>query len=136
LQTDPPWGTFASPLPNNILQFNAIIIGPSGGPFRDATLRLVLDFQENYPDKPPNVKFITQVFHPNVYSNGELCLDILQNRWSPTYDIAAILTSVQSLLHDPNPDSPANSEAARLYQHDKLQYEQRVKDCVEESWMS
>jgi ubiquitin-conjugating enzyme E2 A len=43
------------------------------------------------------------MFHPNIYNNGELCLDILQNRWSPTYDVAAILTSVQSLLNDPNP---------------------------------
>lgn len=43
------------------------------------------------------------MFHPNIYQNGELCLDILQNRWSPTYDVAAILTSVQSLLNDPNP---------------------------------
>ncbi len=42
---------------------------------------------------------------PNVYANGELCLDILQNRWSPTYDVSAILTSIQSLLHDPNPNS-------------------------------
>jgi ubiquitin-protein ligase len=44
------------------------------------------------------------MFHPNVYHTGELCLDILQNRWSPTYDVAAILTSIQSLLHDPNPN--------------------------------
>jgi ubiquitin-conjugating enzyme E2 A len=35
------------------------------------------------------------MFHPNVYGTGELCLDILQNRWSPTYDVAAILTSIQ-----------------------------------------
>jgi ubiquitin-conjugating enzyme E2 A len=53
----------------------------------------------------PTVKFLSKMFHPNVYANGELCLDILQNRWSPTYDVAAILTSVQSLLHDPNPNS-------------------------------
>lgn len=37
-------------------------------------------------------------------------------QWSPIYDISAILTSIQSLLCDPNPNSPANSEAARLYQ--------------------
>ena len=48
------------------------------------------------------------MFHPNVYANGELCLDILQNRWSPTYDVAAILTSIQSLLHDPNPNRCAD----------------------------
>ncbi|KAI8002774.1 Ubiquitin-conjugating enzyme E2 2 [Camellia lanceoleosa] len=47
-----------------------------------------------------------------VYADGSICLDILQNQWSPIYDVAAILTSIQSLLCDPNPNSPANSEAA------------------------
>jgi ubiquitin-protein ligase len=54
-----------------------------------------MNFEEQYPNKPPGVKFISQMFHPNVYGTGELCLDILQNRWSPTYDVAAILTSIQ-----------------------------------------
>lgn len=74
---------------------NAVIIGPSDTPFEDGTFRLVMHFEEQYPNKPPGVKFISQMFHPNVYGTGELCLDILQNRWSPTYDVAAILTSVQ-----------------------------------------
>lgn len=54
-----------------------------------------MHFEEQYPNKPPSVKFISQMFHPNVYATGELCLDILQNRWSPTYDVAAVLTSIQ-----------------------------------------
>jgi ubiquitin-conjugating enzyme E2 A len=74
---------------------NAVIIGPADTPFEDGTFRLVMHFEEAYPNKPPGVKFISQMFHPNVYGTGELCLDILQNRWSPTYDVAAILTSIQ-----------------------------------------
>lgn len=74
---------------------NAVIIGPADTPFEDGTFRLVMHFEEAYPNKPPGVKFISQMFHPNVYGSGELCLDILQNRWSPTYDVAAILTSIQ-----------------------------------------
>jgi hypothetical protein len=74
------------------------------------------------------------MFHPNVYNNGELCLDILQNRWSPTYDVAAILTSVQSLLHDPNVNSPANAEAAQLYRDNLKEYVKRVRATVEDSW--
>ena len=54
-----------------------------------------MEFDENYPTRPPGVKFVSAMFHPNVYASGELCLDILQNRWSPTYDVAAILTSIQ-----------------------------------------
>lgn len=74
---------------------NAVIIGPADTPFEDGTFRLVMHFEEQYPNKPPSVKFISEMFHPNVYNSGDLCLDILQNRWSPTYDVAAILTSIQ-----------------------------------------
>jgi ubiquitin-conjugating enzyme E2 A len=95
----------------------------------------VLTFDESYPNKPPTVKFLSRMFHPNVYANGELCLDILQNRWSPTYDVAAILTSIQSLLHDPNPNSPANAEAAQLYRENMKEYVRRVRATVEDSWL-
>lgn len=76
---------------------------PADTPFEDGSFRLTLTFTDAYPNKPPTVRFVSRMFHPNIYVNGELCLDILQNRWSPTYDVAAILTSVQSLLNDPNP---------------------------------
>lgn len=49
-------------------------------PFEDGTFKLCLTFDESYPNKPPTVKFLSRMFHPNVYANGELCLDILQNR--------------------------------------------------------
>jgi ubiquitin-conjugating enzyme E2 A len=61
-----------------------------------------MHFEEQYPNKPPGVKFISTMFHPNVYATGELCLDILQNRWSPTYDVAAILTSIQRCVRQCN----------------------------------
>lgn len=95
--------------------------------------KLVMTFDEEYPTKPPVVKFVSRMFHPNVYPDGALCLDILTNRWSPTYDVAAILTSVQSLLHDPNPDSPANSQAAQLYSENRREYTRRVRETVEQS---
>lgn len=74
------------------------------------------------------------MFHPNVYASGELCLDILQNRWSPTFDVSSILTSIQSLLNDPNISSPANVEAANLYKDHSSQYAKRVRETVETSW--
>ena len=68
--------------------------------------------------------------------NSGICLDILQNRWSPTYDVSAILTSIQSLLDEPNPNSPANSVAAQLYQENRREYEKRVAAIVEQSWLN
>ena len=87
------------------------------------------------PPQAPSVRFMTKMFHPNIYNDGQICLDILQNQWSPIYDISAILTSVQSLLCDPNPASPANSEASRLYSENRREYNRRVREVVEQSWV-
>ena len=107
---------------------------PDDTPWEGATFKLELHFSEEYPNKPPSVKFTSKLFHPNVYANGQICLDILQNQWSPIYDIAAILTSIQSLLTDPNPNSPANVEAAKLYQENRREYDRKVMEVVEGSW--
>ncbi|ESR52875.1 UBC core domain-containing protein [Citrus sinensis] len=98
------------------------------------TFKLTLQFTEDYPNKPPTVRFVSRMFHPNIYADGSICLDILQNQWSPIYDVAAILTSIQSLLCDPNPNSPANSEAARMFSENKREYNRRVREIVEQSW--
>ncbi|RVW71660.1 Ubiquitin-conjugating enzyme E2 2 [Vitis vinifera] len=74
--------------------------------FFPGTFKLTLQFTEEYPNKPPTVRFVSRMFHPNipdifafesVYADGSICLDILQNQWSPIYDVAAILTSIQVL---------------------------------------
>lgn len=136
VQQDPTAGISAVPLANDIMRWNAVIIGPENTPFEDGTFKLVIQFDEQYPTKPPMVKFISEMFHPNVYQSGELCLDILQNRWSPTFDVSTILTSIQSLLNDPNTASPANAEAANMFKDHRSQYSQRVRETVEKSWES
>ncbi|KXJ17453.1 ubiquitin-conjugating enzyme E2 A [Exaiptasia diaphana] len=136
LQDDPPDGVSGAPTENNIMLWNAVIFGPNDTPFEDGTFKLQMEFTEEYPNKPPSVRFISKMFHPNVYADGGICLDILQNRWSPTYDVSSILTSIQSLLDEPNPNSPANSLAAQLYQENKREYEKKVIAIVETSWMN
>ena len=116
--------------------WQAVIFGPDDTPWEGGTFNLLLEFAEDYPTKAPKVRFVSAVFHPNVYADGQICLDILQSQWSPIYDVAALLTSIQSLLCDPNPNSPANSEAARLFSENRAEYDQRVRRCVEESWVS
>jgi hypothetical protein len=73
------------------------------------------------------------IFEFLVYADGSICLDILQRNWSPTYDVCAILTSIRSLLNDPNPNSPANNEAAKLFLENRRLYESKVRKLVEES---
>ncbi|KAF3796141.1 Ubiquitin-conjugating enzyme E2 2 [Nymphaea thermarum] len=157
LQQDPPAGISGAPQDNNIMLWNAVIFGPDDTPWDGGTFKLTLQFTEDYPNKPPTVRFVSRMFHPNtidsvpvasaVYADGSICLDILQNQWSPIYDVAAILTSIQiplmlnadfsslqSLLCDPNPNSPANSEAARMFSENKREYNRRVREIVEQSW--
>ncbi|MEQ2200881.1 Ubiquitin-conjugating enzyme E2 A [Xenoophorus captivus] len=100
LQEDPPTGVSGAPSENNIMLWNAVIFGPVGTPFEDGTFKLLIEFSEEYPNKPPTVRFVSKMFHPNVYADGSICLDILQNRWSPTYDVSSILTSIQVCQSD------------------------------------
>jgi len=134
IQNDPPCGVSAAPSDENIMEWDALIFGPENTPFEDGTFKLKMVFTEEYPNKPPLVKFISAMFHPNVYADGSICLDILQNRWSPTYDVSSILTSIQSLLDEPNPNSPANNCAASLYTENRREYERKVCCIVELSW--
>lgn len=72
----------ASPLTTNIMHWNAVIFGPDDTPFEGGTFKLFLLFDENYPAKPPvNVQFVSKMFHPNIYSDGRICLDILSNKY-------------------------------------------------------
>jgi len=135
ISRDPPEGVSAAPCPDNIMQWNAVIFGPEQTPFEDGTFRLTITFDETYPNKPPCIRFVTRMFHPNIYADGNICLDILQNKWSPAYDVANILTSIQSLLSDPNPESPANAQAAQMFRENRQLYEQRVRELTEQSWM-
>ncbi|KAG0439035.1 Ubiquitin-conjugating enzyme E2 2 [Dictyocoela muelleri] len=125
---------FASPLEIDIMTWVATIYGPPETPFSGGTFAIVLYFTENYPHSPPLVKFLTKMFHPNIYANGDLCLDLLKNKWMPTYDVSCILLSIQSLLNDPNVESPANVEAATLFIENKDEYIKKVRECVENSW--
>ena len=118
----------AEPDENNMMVWYAVMLGPDETVWEGGVYKLHLEFTEEYPNRPPAVKFFTKMFHPNIYHNGKICLDILQKEWTAVYDVSAVLISIQSLLTDPNTQSPANSEAAKMFDEDREQYDERVRE--------
>ncbi|KAF2458568.1 ubiquitin-conjugating enzyme/RWD-like protein [Lineolata rhizophorae] len=108
--------------------------------------RARLSFPQDYPLMPPKMRFITPIYHPNIYSNGEVCISILHppeddkygyetaaERWSPVQTPETILLSVISMLSDPNFESPANVEAASMWRDNEKEFKKKVRKCVRDS---
>jgi ubiquitin-conjugating enzyme E2 A len=75
IQNEPGDEIMASPRGKNLLKWSATIEGVEQTPWEGGLFQLKLDFTESYPNKPPSVKFVCEMFHPNVYKDGRICLD-------------------------------------------------------------
>lgn len=128
IQKEPPSNCSAGPLPNNIKEWQATIIGPSESPYAGGIFKLQILFTDKYPFKPPKVKFNTPIYHPNINSHGSICLDILNVNWSPALTITKLLLSISSLMNDPNPDDPLVKSIADLYIFDREKYNSKARE--------
>lgn len=115
LMTSGEKGISAFPDGANIFKWVGTITGPAETPYVGQKYKLQLEFTNSYPYSAPIVKFLTPCFHPNVDLSGVICLDILKDKWSALYDVTTILLSIQSLLGEPNNESPLNLKAAELW---------------------
>ncbi len=128
---EPPANCSAGHLEENMYEWQATIMGPDNSPYRGGIFYLRILFPTDYPFKPPRVYFITKIFHPNVNSQGAICLDILKENWSPALTVSKLLLSICSLMDDPNPDDPLMIEIADLYIKNREEYNIRAADWTQ-----
>eukprot|EP01007_Sphenomonas_quadrangularis_P000952 NODE_1817_length_752_cov_139.421053_g1522_i0.p1 GENE.NODE_1817_length_752_cov_139.421053_g1522_i0~~NODE_1817_length_752_cov_139.421053_g1522_i0.p1 ORF type:complete len:143 (+),score=25.10 NODE_1817_length_752_cov_139.421053_g1522_i0:32-460(+) len=132
LLRDPPANTSAGPInENNMFDWKATIMGPEGSPYAGGLFFLRIHFPTDYPFKPPKIQFDTRLFHPNINSNGGICLDILKDQWSPALTISKVLLSICSLLTDPNPDDPLVPEIAHLFKKDRKKFNETARQWTQ-----
>jgi ubiquitin-conjugating enzyme E2 D/E len=127
LSKDAPDSCSAGPRGENLYVWDAMILGPSDSPFAGGIFNLEIHFPTDYPFKPPKILFLTKIYHPNIASNGNICLDILKDQWSPALTVGKALLSICSLLTDPNPKDPLVPAIADQYMHDRSLYDNTAR---------
>jgi ubiquitin-protein ligase len=132
---DPPEGfTVSLPPSASIHTWHVTLAPPAGSPYHPGRYGLVLTLPAEYPFKPPIVKFVTRIYHPNVSNDslGGICLGLLKpDVWKPSTKLRAVLEALRNLLVEPQPDDPIEDRIAEEYKNDRANWEKNVKSNVE-----
>jgi len=116
----------------NSSEFHVKFRGPKDSPYQGGIWKVRVTIPKEYPFKSPSIGFVNKILHPNVdEASGSVCLDVINQTWSPMYDLVNIFsTFLPQLLLYPNPTDPLNGAAASLMLRDPKAYENKVRDYV------
>lgn len=81
LQSDPPSNYSVGLLEEgNLFNWGGTIQGPPNSCYQGGIFLLDIQLPRDYPFKPPDITFITKIYHPNVNYNGTICTDVLSDQ--------------------------------------------------------
>jgi len=130
LAQDAPEGIEAKALDSSYFHWQASITGPVGSPYEGGVFYLYLKVPMQYPFKPPEVRFLTKIFHPNVNRHGDIGIDSLQpGNWVSGLTLTKVLLSIQSLLTDPYTHICMEPQIGQLYNTDRETF-----DSIARQW--
>jgi ubiquitin-conjugating enzyme E2 N len=115
---------------DNTRYFKMYIYGPKDTPYEGGKFELELFYNDDYPQKPPRVRFVTKIYHPNVDQIGRICLDILKEKWSPVIQMRTLALSLSALLQTPNFDDPLDVSVAKHFQNKPDEAKELAKKWV------
>ncbi|ONK69528.1 uncharacterized protein A4U43_C05F23930 [Asparagus officinalis] len=105
----------------------ADIEGPAGTPYENGTFRMKLLLSRDFPQSPPRGYFLTKIFHPNIATNGEICVNTLKRDWNPSLGLRHVLTVIRCLLIEPFPESALNEQAGKMLLEDYEEYARHAR---------
>lgn len=117
------------PNPNDLTKFTVTVV-PAHGLWKNATYVFSFAIPALYPHEAPKVHCDTQIYHPNIDTQGNVCLNILREDWKPVLDINAVIYGLIYLFYDPNPNDPLNREAAQLFRDNKPAFDRKVQQTL------
>ena len=118
---------------NDYRHWKGRIKGPIDTCYQGGIFDVDIIIPDDYPFKPPKMKFDTKIWHPNISSvTGAICLDILKNEWTPALTIRTALISLQALMCEPVPNDPQDAVVAKQYMSDIKLFNETAKHGVEE----
>ncbi|XP_012872817.1 PREDICTED: ubiquitin-conjugating enzyme E2 T [Dipodomys ordii] len=135
LATDPPPGITCWQEKDQMDDLRAQILGGTNTPYEKGIFNLEVIIPERYPFEPPQIRFLTPIYHPNIDSAGRICLDVLKlppkGAWRPSLNIATVLTSIQLLMSEPNPDDPLMADISSEFKYNKPVFLKNARQWTE-----
>lgn len=125
----PPSIKVTFPNPNDFFNFNLKLI-PQEGYYKNGQFEFKVEINSNFPIDPPKIKCLQKIYHPNIDLEGNICLNILREDWSPVLNLNGVFMGLNILFLEPNPNDPLNKDAANVLVKDKKQFARNVYNCM------